>query len=131
MEPNADLTAPQSPPYLLAAIYAAALQFWAYDDHLCVEKIYQKPSSDDLWKIVFDGITLDMHSPSLATISAALLYINKPRNEFQNVVADTPWVWSFMGSIVALSTSLGLHLECSTWSIPTVSSNLALKHIPR
>ncbi|OBT70773.1 hypothetical protein VF21_10190 [Pseudogymnoascus sp. 05NY08] len=107
-----------TPPYLLAAIYASALEFWSYDDVLCVSSVYQKPSSEKLWQMVYDGIQSQIHSPRLATISAALLYSNKVRIGVEHVSADTPFTWTFTASTVALTTSLGLHLDCISWSIP-------------
>ncbi|KAH7120597.1 fungal-specific transcription factor domain-containing protein [Dactylonectria macrodidyma] len=106
------------PPYLLAAIYASSLQFSAYDEVLCVSNIYKKPSSERLWQIVYEGIQSDLHTPHMATISAALLFLNKPRLGVQHVSADTSFTWSFTTSIVGIVTSLGLHLECKSWSIP-------------
>ncbi|KAH7139686.1 fungal-specific transcription factor domain-containing protein [Dactylonectria estremocensis] len=106
------------PPYLLAAIYASALQFSSYDEVLCVSNIYKKPSSERLWQIVYEGVQSDLHTPHMATISAALLFLNKPRLGVQHVSADTSFTWSFTTSIVGLVTSLGLHLECRSWSIP-------------
>lgn len=112
------------PPYLLAAIYASALQFSSYDDVLCVSSIYKKPSSEELWQIVYKGIQSELHTPRLATISAAVLFLNKPRVGVQHVSADTSFTWSFTTSTVGLVTSLGLHLECKSWSIPAWEKRL-------
>lgn len=106
------------PDYLRAAIYASALKFGGYDDVLCVLTVYQKSSADKLWQIVYDGIQNELHTPRLATISAALLFLNRPRTGIEQVSHDTPFVWSFMASTIALVTSLGLHLECKDWYIP-------------
>jgi hypothetical protein len=68
--------------------------------------------------MVYDGIQSQLHSPRLATISASLLYLNKPRVGVQQISADTSFTWAFTASTVALATSLGLHLDCCSWSIP-------------
>jgi hypothetical protein len=107
-----------SPPYLLAAIYASALQFGSYDDVLCVSSLYQKPSAERLWQMVYDGIQSQVHSPTLATLSASLLYLNKARVGVQIISVDTSFTWTFTASTVALATSLGIHMDCKTWSIP-------------
>jgi Fungal specific transcription factor domain len=111
---NLDIT----PPYLLAAIYASALEFGSYDDVLCLSDLYQKPSAERLWQMVYDGIQSQLHAPRLATVSAALLYLNKPRIGVQHIAIDTPFTWAFTASTVALVTSLGLHMDCTSWSIP-------------
>ncbi|KAK1471405.1 fungal specific transcription factor [Colletotrichum tamarilloi] len=36
----------------------------------------------------------------------------------QHVSADTSFAWSMIASVVGLATSLALHLDCSSWSIP-------------
>ncbi|KAF7545206.1 hypothetical protein G7Z17_g9360 [Cylindrodendrum hubeiense] len=90
----------------------------SYDDVLCVSSIYKKPSSERLWQIVYEGVQSDLHTPRLATISAALLFLNKPRVGVQHVSADTSFTWSFTASIIGLTTSLGLHLDCKSWCIP-------------
>lgn len=58
-----------------------------------------------------------MHTPHLSVVQASLLYLQKPRRG-SSAAADTPFKWSFMASLVALSTTLGLHLECKEWAIP-------------
>ncbi|KAF4783072.1 hypothetical protein HER10_EVM0005871 [Colletotrichum scovillei] len=106
------------PTYLLAAIYASALPFIAYDDILCVSSVYKKPPAQRLWQMVYDGVQTTLHTPQLATISGALLYLHKPRVGVQHVSADTSFSWSMTTSVVGLATSLGLHLDCRSWSIP-------------
>lgn len=112
------------PAHALAAIYASALPFSSYDDVLCVSSVYKKPSSERLWQIVYDGVQADLHTPRLATISSALLFLNRPRVGVQHVSADTSFTWSFTTSIVGLVTSLGLHLDCKSWSIPNWEKRL-------
>ncbi|KAK1721434.1 fungal-specific transcription factor domain-containing protein, partial [Colletotrichum acutatum] len=106
------------PTYLLAAIYASALPFTAYDDILCVSSVYKKPPVQRLWQMAYDGVQTTLHTPQLATISGALLYLHKPRVGVQHVSADTSFAWSMITSVVGLATSLALHLDCSSWSIP-------------
>ncbi|RDW75401.1 hypothetical protein BP6252_06543 [Coleophoma cylindrospora] len=106
------------PTYLLAAIYASALEFGSYDDVLCLSSLYRKPSAERLWQMVYEGVQADMHSPSLATLSASLLYLHKRRTGIQNISVDTPFTWTFTASTIALTTTLGLHLDCASWKIP-------------
>ncbi|KAL4412927.1 fungal specific transcription factor [Colletotrichum abscissum] len=81
-------------------------------------RVYKKPSAQRLWQIVYDGIQTTLHTPKLSTISSALLYLHKPRVGVQHVSADTSFAWSMIASVVGLATSLALHLDCSSWSIP-------------
>jgi hypothetical protein len=37
---------------------------------------------------------------------------------------DSPVIWSFWASILGLSNSLGLHLECKLWGIPAWEKRL-------
>jgi hypothetical protein len=111
-------------PYLLAAIYASALHFGSYDDVLCVSSLYQKPLAEKLWAIVYQGLQSQIHSPTLDTLSASLLYLNKARVGVQNISVDTPFTWTFTASTVAIATSLGLHMDCKTWSIPNWEKRL-------
>lgn len=106
------------PPYLLAAIYGSAIEFSSYDDVLCLSSLYQKPSAEKLWQMVYDGFQAQIHSPSLATLSTSLLYPNKPRVGVQHISVDTPFAWTFTASTVALATTLSFHLDCHSWAIP-------------
>lgn len=105
------------PTHLLAAIYASALPFTSHDPHLCIQNVYKKPPEHEIWRIALEEILREMHTPHLSVVQAALLYLQKPRRG-SSAAADTPFKWSFMASLVALSTTLGLHLECKEWAIP-------------
>ncbi|KAJ9252879.1 transcriptional regulator family: Fungal Specific TF [Paecilomyces variotii] len=106
------------PTHLLAAVYASAIPFVPYDSYLCVSNVYRKPPADQIWRIAYRDIQIHMHDPRLSVLQAALLYQHKPRSGSTSAVADTPFHSSFMGSVVGLATSLGLHLDCQAWRIP-------------
>ncbi|KAJ5296198.1 hypothetical protein PENANT_c021G03926 [Penicillium antarcticum] len=113
------------PIHLLAAIYAAAFPFVAHDDYLCVLSTYHASPVDTLWRMVYELISEEIHSPRLAVLQAALLYIHQqPRDEARLTTADTPFLWSFVGQIVGLACSLGLHIECRMWGIPAWEKRL-------
>ncbi|KAJ5601224.1 hypothetical protein N7510_010758 [Penicillium lagena] len=106
------------PVLLLAAIYAAAFPFVAHDDYLCVLNTYNASPVEMLWRMVYEIISEEIHTPHLAVLQAALLYLHKkPVGEVQYTMADTPFIWSFVGQIVGLACSLGLHIECRMWGI--------------
>ncbi|KAL4895528.1 fungal-specific transcription factor domain-containing protein [Aspergillus ambiguus] len=114
----------RTPVYLLAAVYAAALPFAAHDDYLCVLNTYSPPPADRLWRMVYELVAEEIHTPHLAVLQAALLYLHKPMDESRASTADTPFVWSWVGSIVGLAESLGLHIECRMWGIPAWEKRL-------
>jgi hypothetical protein len=106
------------PTHLLAAVYALSLQFWHYDDHLCVIKAYNRPPANKIWRIAYEEILRDIHTPRLSVLQACLLYLQKQRAPQDSAAADTPFRWSFMAYTVGLATSLGLHIDCADWCIP-------------
>ena len=109
---------------LLAAIYATSLAFSAYDADLCVLKAYQKPPTSQLWRLVYEEISREIHTPRLSVLQACLLYLQKPRTALNSAAADTPFTWSFMASTVGLANTLGLHIDCQDWRIPAWEKRL-------
>ena len=106
------------PVHLLAAIYASAQPFAKFDEYLCVIHAYSAPSTDELWRLVFELLFEELHTPHLATLQAGLLYLHKPSEGKKSSVADSSFVWSFVGMLVGLATSLGLTLECKPMGLP-------------
>lgn len=115
----------QIPVHLLAAIYASALPFAAHDDYLCVLSTYNSTPADRLWRIVYERLAEEIHTPHLSALQAGLLYLHKPLlDDSRSATADTPFVWSWVGSMVGLASSLGLHIECRMWGIPAWEKRL-------
>ena len=110
--------------HLLAAIYASALPFAAHDDYLCVLQTYSAPPAHRLWRLVYELVAEEIHTPHLAVLQAAVLYLHRPLDDAQASRADTPFVWSWVGSLVGLAESLGLHIECRMWGIPAWEKRL-------
>ncbi|OQE26079.1 hypothetical protein PENFLA_c007G10724 [Penicillium flavigenum] len=106
------------PVHLLAAIYASALPFTKFDEYLSIINAYTTPPTDRLWRITFEIIFEEIHTPHLATLQAGLLYLHKQYQGIQSAVADSPLLWSFVGMLVGLATSLGLQLECRPMGLP-------------
>lgn len=118
-------TVEKTPAHLLAAIYGSALPFAMNDDQLAVIHGYQHLPLDKIWRIVHKSIQEDFHRPRLSTLQASLLYLHKTNNDRSRYAAsDTPFIWSFMGSIVGLAHNLGLHLECRMFGIPAREKRL-------
>lgn len=95
------------------------------DDQLAVMHGYQCPPMDKIWRIVFKAIQEGFHRPQLSTLQSALLYLHKTNlDRCRSASSDTPFVWSFVGSIIGLTHSLGLHLECRMFGIPAWEKRL-------
>lgn len=113
------------PTHLLAAIYGTVLPFASEDDHLSLLSIFDKPPISRIWRMVYESVSVEIHRPRLSILQAALLYIHRQLGEHQSyAVADTPFLWSFMGMVVGLAHSLALHLECGMFGIPAREKRL-------
>ena len=92
-------------PALMAGMYILALNWWSYDAKLAS---YPKPDAARLEAIAMKSLSVSMKRPKLSTIQAGLLLLQRPE-------ADS---WSLTTQLVAIGQELGLHLDCSSWSIP-------------
>lgn len=92
-------------PALMAGIYILALNWWTFDPKLAG---YTKPDAARLEAIAHRSLSLAMERPKLSTLQAGLLLLQQPE-------ADS---WSLTTQLVAIGQELGLHLDCSSWSIP-------------
>ncbi|TAQ85299.1 hypothetical protein B7494_g6369 [Chlorociboria aeruginascens] len=108
---------------LLSAMYATALPFMLYDEHLATTIVHSPPSAHQLFRISWISVTQELHTPRMATLQACLLLLQRaPTNRY---TTDTPWKTSLIGWTVSLAQILGLTRECSTWSsLPTWEMNL-------
>jgi hypothetical protein len=113
------------PLHLLAAIYASALRYVSDDEHLSVWHVQTCPSTDAIWRLVYEELQEDVHQSQLSVVQATLLYLHKdPSDEGRHALSDTPFMWSWTGKLVGLTTSLGIHTECSMWAIPSWEKRL-------
>lgn len=94
-----------SPP-LLAAVYILALNWWSYSSELA---LLPKPDVPRLEKLAFKTINDIIHRPKLSTIQAGLLLLQRPEGDS----------WALTTQLVGLGQDLGLHLDCSSWRIPS------------
>lgn len=95
------------PVHLLAAIYASATPFVVHDSVLCIAAVYGELLWDKLWHMVYELILKETHTPKLAVLQASLLYLQQIPAGSQEALPDGPFIWSFLGSTVALAVSLG------------------------
>lgn len=92
-------------PALLAGMYILALNWWSLNPKLAN---YSKPDAVRLEAIAMKALTVAMERPKLSTVQAGLLLLQRPE-------ADS---WSLTTQLVAIGQELGLHLDCSSWSVP-------------
>lgn len=92
-------------PSLMAGMYILALNWWTLDPKLAR---YPKPDAARLEAIAMKSLSLAMERPKLSTVQAGLLLLQRPE-------ADS---WSLTTQLVAIGQELGLHLDCSGWSVP-------------
>lgn len=112
------------PVVLLAAIYACAFPFYVHDPTLQLSTAFGGTPIDALWTLVYELIVENIHRPKLAVVQAAVLFMHQPPKGRAQALADGPMIWSFWASIVGLSNSLGLHLDCRRWGIPAWEKRL-------
>lgn len=92
-------------PALIAGMYLLALNWWSFDHKLAN---FQKPDAARLEAIAMKSLRLAMERPKLSTIQAGLILLQRPEAAS----------WSLTTQLVAIGQELGLHLDCSGWSIP-------------
>ena len=108
--------------HLLASIYCLAQTFATFDERLCIEFAYSAPSPEKLLNIAWGSFGHSLHSPTIDTIQAGLiLLLQPPANE---LVLDSAFKWSLMGSVIASAQTLGLHLDATQWSLPSEETKL-------
>jgi len=100
-------------PSLLGAVYLLSLTWWSYDTALSVRK---EPDGSNLRELTLNAILESYHRPRLSSVQAILLYLQcKPEDPLN---PDHTYVWGLISQALAISESLGLHLDASTWNIP-------------
>lgn len=95
-----------------------------HDPILCVSAAYEEQLSARLLRMVYELVAEEIHTPKLSVLQASLLYLQQMPTGTQRSVSDSPFVWSFLGSVVAQAASLGLHLEPRPWGIPAWEKRL-------
>jgi len=92
-------------PPLLAAMYLLALSWWEHDPILSQ---YPKPDMARLEYIAISALTTSMQRPKMSAVQAGLLLLQRAKSS----------TWTLTVQLVALGQDIGLHLDCTDWSIP-------------
>jgi hypothetical protein len=92
-------------PLGLAAVYLLAMDWWSYSQNLAS---LPKPNVKELEDLV-SKIMANIHMrPKISDLQACLVIAQRPEGDS----------WSRTGLLVSMGQMLGLHLDCSDWSIP-------------
>lgn len=106
-------------PALLGAVYLISLTWWSYDTELSIQA---PPDSRLLRQLTSQAIQNSYHLPRLSSIEAILLFLQcKPENPLN---PDHTFVWGYVSQALAVGECIGIHLDCSGWSIPQWEKNL-------
>ncbi|KAF4913589.1 Transcriptional activator protein DAL81 [Colletotrichum viniferum] len=101
---------------LLAGVYMLALPFTPWDETLCMNNAYTKPSVDGLWQISYICLQRELHFPRLSTVQIFLLLLNQV--SFDSVSVENPSAWSMAASLLGMAQSLGLNADPRGWNLP-------------
>jgi len=90
---------------LLSGMYILALRWWFSDPALAQQPM---PSIEALEEVGFRSLNNAMQRPKLSALQAGLLLLQRQHSN----------AWSLTVQLVTLAQDLGLHIDCSSWSIP-------------
>ncbi|KAL5613903.1 hypothetical protein FOVSG1_002966 [Fusarium oxysporum f. sp. vasinfectum] len=106
-------------PSLLAAVYLVALDWQLYDSQLAGREVESIPDPAALEELAERTINQDMRRPKLSTLEAGLLLLQRNRKIVESGSHTHPMSnRMFTAQIVAMAQDLGIHIDCSSWSIP-------------
>ncbi|KAH8817046.1 transcriptional activator protein DAL81 [Xylogone sp. PMI_703] len=92
-------------PTCLAAVYILALNWWSYSPNLVRLK---KPNVQELEELFPKLLTDIYRRPKPSDLQAGLIFCQRPDGSS----------WVMMGELMAMSQSVGLHIDSSDWRIP-------------
>jgi hypothetical protein len=92
-------------PPLLAAMYLLALGWWSREPALAQQP---PPNATHLEYIAEYSLRVAMQRPKISAVQAGLLLLQRAKSS----------TWTLTVQLVALAQDIGLHLDCSEWSIP-------------
>jgi hypothetical protein len=92
-------------PLGLLAVYLLALNWWSYSLEL---SSLTKPSVKELERMIPQLISESYRRPKISDLQSCLVLLQRPDAES----------WTLTGQLVAMAQNLGIHTDCSDWSIP-------------
>ncbi|EXJ64323.1 hypothetical protein A1O7_00659 [Cladophialophora yegresii CBS 114405] len=107
---------------LSACIYATALPFSIHNDYLNATLTDANGKREQLYSMAVAAILAEANAPTLETLQACLLLLQKgPTVQHQGL---TPTYSAFSSMTVTIAKSLGLQYDCTNWSIPLAEKQL-------
>lgn len=114
--PRGQLNPRISPPYLLASVYLIVEPFTKFDESLCVDLAYDKPSGASLYEIINKALPYEIHAPTLCIVQTLLLLAIRPY--LNPKVLDGGFKWFQLSTLISCAHTLGLHLDPKSWRLP-------------
>lgn len=108
-------------PGLLAGMLALSCVWWKYDAELCVHSI-PAGLADSLYKECESCVAREIKSPTVATVQSLLLLLQR-RLSIEET-AETYAMTVEAARLVAVAHNLGLHIDCSNWTISPSSKRI-------
>ncbi|KAK6065041.1 transcription factor [Seiridium cupressi] len=109
-------------PSLLAAVYLLSLDWQIHEGQLASADRRNKPNVAALEQLAEAAIQEDMLTPKLSTLEAGLLLFQRSRMDL--VEKPISSIWKLHSQIIATAHGLGVHPDCSSWSIPDWEAGL-------
>lgn len=108
-------------PGLLAGMLALSCVWWKYDAELCVHSI-PPGLADSLYKECEACVNREIKYPTIATVQSLLLLLQ--RRLSIDETAETYAMTVEAARLVAVAHNIGLHLDCTNWSISPSSKRI-------
>ncbi|KAJ4985794.1 transcription factor [Stagonosporopsis vannaccii] len=109
-------------PSLLAAVYLLALEWMIHDDMLASWNAARAPDVALIERVANASLQEELQRPTLSTLEAGILLMQRSRVDSSERPCSS--VWRLHAQLVAMSYDLGLHIDCSFWSIPEWEAGL-------
>ncbi|KAK9413181.1 putative Zn(2)-C6 fungal-type domain-containing protein [Seiridium unicorne] len=109
-------------PSLLAPVYLLSLDWQVYESQLASADRRNKPDVAALEQLAEAAIQEDMRTTKLNTLEAGLLLFQRSRMDL--VEKPISSIWKLHSQIIATAHGLGVHPDCSSWSIPDWEAGL-------
>ncbi|TKX25208.1 transcriptional activator-like protein 3 [Elsinoe australis] len=101
-------------PHLLGTVYCLAAKWWIYDEELLAEG---KLDEEALASLAYRAVQESFLRPRLNSVQAGLLLLQR-QLPASNAPTSSAISATFLASLIALGQQMGLHMDCTGWSIP-------------
>ncbi|KXH68258.1 fungal specific transcription factor [Colletotrichum salicis] len=110
------------PAFPVISLSQITIALWAFEVHILRRCFITKTSPGYYLRLRAPIHCIRRHNyathPAASYHLRSIAVSSPTREGVQHVSADTSFTWSMITSVVGLATSLALHLDCRSWSIP-------------